>query len=72
MGSHLNKHLGFNLFIATNMHLDFSRNNKLSCFVVSCRCYLHSPACASIEFSRLRLEYKEIKLGLSVRRTLEY
>ena len=40
--------------------------------MVSCRCYRHSPACASIEFSRLRLEYKDIKLGLSVCRSLEY
>ena len=54
------------------MHFDFSKNNKLSFFVVSCRCYRHSPACASLEFSRLRLEYKEIKLGISVRRTLEH
>ena len=39
--------------------------------MVSCMCYRHSPACAYMEFSRLGLEYKEIKLGLSVCRTLE-
>ena len=53
------------------MHFDFSRNNieLFSWFRAGVR---YSPACAYIEFSRLRLEYKVIKLGLSVCRTLEY